>query len=492
MGQAKKKAALRAAQMDQTKPMKAARFDVLTIGTRGPATRYMAEELSYWTDTDERVIGLVFRDRTDDDFGWVVMARDAAGRFRGVNVEASLRSLDYATVGLRVAMAEALALPVDHIGIQGDEPAVAIDLLTVASDVPGSKLHPYFKELVESPGRQPARSIIREIGPWLDPQDPHLIKEFQQHQFDQRLWELYLWAAFRELGMKVEHREAPDFVCQSIHQEFSVEATTVAPSTMGPLASHPNPKTRKEMEEFLNNYMPLKYGSSLKTKLEKKNADGQRYWEREDTRGKPFLLAIADFHKAATEEEMGSMTYTQSSIWQYLYGTRVDWSVMEGRLVLTPTKVTSHAYNGKTAPSGFFDLAEAVNVSAVLFSNAGTIAKFDRMGVLAGFGAVDHKYFRFGMHPDPDPNSPVGIPFSLEVTAEDEYEELWSDELQVFHNPNAKYPLDRRVFGGIAQHWFEDGDLRSIVPPHHVLSSFTAIFHVTDGGDFRGPVEDSS
>ena len=36
-------------------------------------------------------------------------------------------------------------------------------------------------------------------------------------------------------------------------------------------------------------------------------------------------------------------------------------------------------------PSGFFDEPGAANVSAVIFSNAGTLSKFDRMGIIAGF-----------------------------------------------------------------------------------------------------------
>jgi hypothetical protein len=41
----------------------------------------------------------------------------------------------------------------------------------------------------------------------------------------------------------------------------------------------------------------------------------------------------------------------------------------------------------KVIPSGFFDLPGPENVSAVLFSNSGTISKFNRMGVVAGFGS---------------------------------------------------------------------------------------------------------
>ena len=88
-------------------------------------------------------------------------------------------------------------------------------------------------EAVEGPGREPARAAIREIGPWLAPSDPNFVRQFQFDQFDQRLWELYLWAAFRELGFDVVQSEAPDFQCSGPGIAFTVEATTAAASTSG-------------------------------------------------------------------------------------------------------------------------------------------------------------------------------------------------------------------------------------------------------------------
>ena len=33
--------------------------------------RVMSEELSWWADLDEKLISLVFRDTTDNDYGWI-------------------------------------------------------------------------------------------------------------------------------------------------------------------------------------------------------------------------------------------------------------------------------------------------------------------------------------------------------------------------------------------------------------------------------------
>ncbi|MGB0747133.1 MAG: hypothetical protein ACPGO3_00160 [Magnetospiraceae bacterium] len=466
-----------------TKALSQARFDLYALGTRQSMTRLYSEELSYWSDLDETVIGAVIRDLVDDDFGWVMLARDRVGRFRAIKIETDFSTERQAMAQLRLAIADTVKSEnVTEAAVQGDEPNAPYDLLTVGAEVNPESLHPYFKELVERPGRAPARAVVREIGPWLAPSDPHFVKEFQQNQFDQRLWELFLWAAFRELGFDVEQLEAPDFGCFAPAISFTVEATTAAPSTMGPLASHPEPKTPEERAEFLSGYMPMKYGSSLVSKIRKTNKDGKHYWELDPASDKPFILAIADFHKPAEKGEIGSMVYTQSALWLYLYGRRLTWEDRDGHPVLVPTKAATHVYREKVIPSGFFDQPGAEHVSAVLFSNAGTIAKLDRMGVVAGFGADKHHYYRVGQMHNPDPNAVMGTPFSVNIS-EPEYMEFWSDELQIFHNPNAVRPLPTEWFGGIAQHFFLDGNLYSDYPDGHVLSSYTMLMQLKEGRD---------
>jgi len=478
MGEAKRKARIRVSREALSKPLGAARFDIYAMGARMSHSRVISEELTYWSDIDEKALGMVFHDIVDDDYGWILFARDRVRRFRCVDVAASLKSEEYATASVRERIATAVEDPkFDELGYQADEPNTPVDLLHVATDADRSKLHPYFIILLESPGRAPARAVFREIGPWLAPSDPHFVNEFQFKQFDQRLWELYLWATFRELGFDIKQPEAPDFLCSGPGISFAVEATTVGPSIDGPLASHPNPQTPDEMREFLSHYMPMKFGSSLTSKLNKKNKAGESYWERGETADKPFMLAIADFHVPGSKEEVGSMTYTHSALWPYLYGHRVDWEKIDGKLAIKAVKNAGHHYKGKTIPTGFFDLPGAENVSAVLFSNAGTLAKFDRMGVAAGFGPADHKYYRIGLSYDPDPNAVIGKPFSQEVNNTG-YEEHWSDELQIFHNPNAKHPFADHAFGGFTQHFFGNGEPYTVSPPGGVIASRTLILRL--------------
>lgn len=480
MGEAKAKKQEWERQAKLSAPILPARFNLYAIGTRMSPAYFMSNEISYWSSLDERLLGVVFQDMVDGDFGWMLLARDRIGRFRCVEVEVNLRSPAYAERGLRQRIAVAVdANEIDELGNQGDETNYHTDLLTVPHDVKPEELHPNFRLLRDTPGRAPARAVFREIGPWLTPSDPHFVSEFQRKQFDQRLWELYLWAALRELGFDITQPEAPDFLCRRPGLTFTVEATTVAASTQGPLANHPASKTPEEMAAFLADFMPMKFGSSLTSKLKKKNKDGESYWERGEAKDRPFILAVADFHIPAGKDGPGSMTYTQSALPHYLYGHRLEWEMVEGTLVTRAVKTEAHVHEEKTVPSGFFDLPGAENISAVLFSNAGTLSKFDRMGVAAGFGAADHLYYRFGTRLNRDPNAPVGDSFVEELGIE--HGEGWADELQLFHNPNAKNPLKQGALRGITEHFFKDGNHLSYSTGTPVLGSFTVLVRLVDG-----------
>lgn len=149
-----------------TKKLSRERFDLFAIGTRQSSTRLVADELSYWSDLDENVIGVVFRDRIDDDYGWVLMVRDRLGRFRVVHLDVNVKSERRAKAGLRLKIGDVSRIDdLAELGIQGDETNATVDLLTPIPGTRSDQLHPYFIELIERPGRAPARAVLHEIGP---------------------------------------------------------------------------------------------------------------------------------------------------------------------------------------------------------------------------------------------------------------------------------------------------------------------------------------
>ena len=130
---------------------------------------------------------------------------------------------------------------------------------------------------------------------------------------------------------------------------------------------------------------------------------------------------------------------------------------------------------GAQVQAGFFFLPEAENVSAVLFSNSGTLSKFNRMGRLAGFGDSKSLMFRSGVCHQHDPNSAFPLPFHFEVIP-GKATETWAEGLSMFHNPNAKQPVPCELFPSIAHHEFRDGQIHSLIPDFHPYASVT--FHL--------------
>ena len=272
---------------------------------------------------------------------------------------------------------------------------------------------------------------------WYDDVDGNFVQQFQTNGFDARIWELYLFASLIEFGFVIDRTHpAPDFVATSLYGQVAIEAVTVNPTrnAAGEIVPPPKIETDEDQRNFLKNYMPIKFGSALFSKLNKE------YWAKEHVRGLPFALAIEDFSAP------GSMVFTRSALQAYLYGYEYTWTRDDtGKLIITPHRIASHEWETKKIPSGFFFLPGAENVSAVLFSNSGTIAKFNRMGRLAGFGSERIKMVRVGLAFDPDPNASAPRPFRMDVT-DPNYSEYWVEGLDVFHNPRALVPLDPRYF----------------------------------------------
>jgi hypothetical protein len=225
-----------------------------------------------------------------------------------------------------------------------------------------------------------ARGIIEPMMRWYEDVDGNFIEQFQTTGFDARIWELYLFAAFREMGYRIQHiRPAPDFMCANPLAAFGVEATTVNPSrdASGAVVPEPPRDTPEQVRAYLTEYMPIKFGSALTSKLAK------RYWEQPHMVGIPLLFALQDFSGRR------SMTMTRSAFEKYIYGYAHDWERdASGKLIINPRKIGTHRWGTKEIPSGFFDLPEAENVSAVVFSNGGTISKFNRVACRMTAGPV--------------------------------------------------------------------------------------------------------
>jgi hypothetical protein len=162
-----------------------------------------------------------------------------------------------------------------------------------------------------------------------------------------------------------------------------------------------------------------------------------------------------------------SMTWSHPSLIEYLYGLKTIHHYNEdGKLIVRSEQVKDYVKaTGKTVKSGFFNEPDSEHISAVLFSAVGTLSKFTRMGIQAGFRDEYTKVIREGMVHDHNPDASLPKYFKYEVS--EECFETWEEGINIFHNPNAAIPLGFEYFAYTAQHFYEDELIKGIIPKFH-------------------------
>ncbi len=336
--------------------------------------------------------------------------------------------------------------------------------------VPSDEYHPYFKRLMDGPVYHPARAMMDYIYQDFIDLDKNFLQQFQTKAFDARLFELYLFAYFSKSGFEIDHtQQRPDFIVTRDGVTVAVEATTAGPSDAAHAERNvlPSELGPEELEHYLHNDFQIKLGSALFSKLK------EEYWKLDQCKGKPLVLAIEAF----INEE--SLTLTDAYISEYLYGHRqsAEWTP-EGVLEIHTENVDRHISGDKSIPSNFFAQEGAEYISAVMFTNSGTHAKFSRMGFQQGLGTDYFEIIRRGYSytPDPDARDPSLFSYSL---SHPPIVEWWGQGLSVFHNPNALFPLPRNFIAGALQSYIEDGLYKSDAPDWHPYSSISTLipFH---------------
>lgn len=445
------------------------RFDALSIYCRAPLAEALMQQLAWYEAANESILATLIVD-TDGEFSGIILARDLMERFRWVNATEFFDSPEQAITALHYKVIE-VAADLERQSKQGDEAGKVVDFFVPI--VGQEKLHPNFLRLASSEGFSAARKIINAMMRWHEDVDGNFVEQFQTTGFNARVWELYLFAALTEANLELERPDpAPDFSARGLKGEFALEATTINPSIGrdGQLIATPEPQTKQEEEDYARQYLPIRYAGPLVAKLSKE------YWRQPSATGKPLAFAIQDFHDTM------SMTYSGSALPTYLYGnTHEAQRDAEGRLTIIPRQVKEHRWGTKVVPSGFFTFPGAEHVSAVIFNSGGTLSKFNRMGVRAGFGADNVVLIRRGTAVDVDPDASEPVPFVYLVTEGNP--ETWLEGMDVYHNPNALHPLNPGLLPGAAHHELTaDGQIRTTLSAWKPLESTTSILvFSTDG-----------
>lgn len=431
-------------------------LDLLVLFTREPAAKFMMEEVEGCIDSERHHLGMIALDRTDKDYHVQILMRNEHGQYVTEWNRSSITTIEEARSILNEgsqSLDEGLTPPAER------------DPIAIEESV--EDIHPYFKLLAEDVSYAPAREVLREVFYHYTDKDGNFLQQLQSlNGMDARLWELYLFCACREMGfsfLKISNR--PDFMLEKFDEQVALEAVIVGRDETSPPSylTQDVLKSLENVQEKLQNEMPLRFGSPLFSKLTKE------YWELPHVKDIPFVIAIADFHDNA------SMTWSFPAITDCLYGTRHTFRFddkgnmeVEGKPIGYFTKES-----GVKIPAGIFMQAGNEHLSAVMFSATGTLSKFNRIGKQAGLSSPNLSILRFGARFKHDKDSYIPEGFSRWV--DEECQETWAEGLHMFHNPNAAIPLNDGLFPGIAHHHFTDGMIISRVPEFSPFFSINVV-----------------
>lgn len=427
-------------------------FDIFLLFTREPFVQYFTDELEFYSNGNGGLLGLISLDISDNDYYGCILSRDESKQYRAETIEASIPTLEEARKWVDEKMNS------DSI-VFHDNKHKFFDIFQELNQK--RQKHPNYNLLNEHIGFSSAKEVIREISYHYNDIDGNFIEQFQsKNGFDSRVWELYLFCFFREQFFSFKRNfNAPDYIIEKLNNEIAVEAVIVSRKTD---INKTDISISEDFQKKLENEIPLLFSNALFDKMKKK------YWEKEHVKDKPFVIAIADFHDSM------SMTWTSTALSDYLYGYKYEPTFDDkGNFSVNSIKIGNYLKdNGTEIQSGFFFQPESENISAILFSSCGTLSKFNRMGKQAGLGIGKVTLLRMGTYYNHDPNATV--PNIISYKVDETSFETWSEGVIIFHNPNAKNPLNPALFDDrVAQSFFNDKFIYSKIPKYFPYNSFT-------------------
>lgn len=296
---------------------------------------------------------------------------------------------------------------------------------------PENKLNPNYLNILKEELPY-ARNLLKQWANGFVDRDHKFVKEFQT-TFNSSFWELYLFAALKELDFKVNMvYDRPDFVVEG-KKGFVMEAT---------IARH----AENETPEWQKNYSEEDVAQWTKEKIVdnatlrlanafigKSRKYKESYQKLEHVKYKPYVIAIAPF------DSPYFFLQNHQPIQRVLYGfdrfIAIDWNDQNSEILDAIFMEEIDKKTGSKVPLGYFTNPDYSHVSAVIFSNVATFGKVRVMSDDPRITLVQYrKYNDFGTQ-------------ALEGVEEKSfYNEQLLDGLVVFHNPYADVPFDIEEF----------------------------------------------
>lgn len=397
--------------------------------------------ITAWASADGLSCGAITLNANNGSFGFIVMRKRIDSTWTVVKEDYNLSSKSKAQEAMELALKEGNSPEPLSPGIPERPTLFSIDG-RMPSDV--------FK-LLARPSHLPAAWALNQLYLALPRPDRNWASDCQTTNFHARLWEAILIGCFREQGLHATQPfESPDFRIENrLGGEAWVEAVTSNPAIPYNHVNSLAEAMPTAKEDIFFGRAALRFAKTIGNKL------GRSYHQLPHVAGKPFIIAIADFQAPA------SMIWSREGLIGYLYGKGARVIEIDGKSHAIPFTAT-HLLGPSAFPAGLFSDNRHAELSAIIFSNACSIAKLNRVPISAGGAPKGFRYTRIGNFFDRTPGALKGVPFCLDVTSE-KYRALWphgyepwSAELEVFHNPFAQHPVSFDLLPE-ATHWFDQG-----------------------------------
>lgn len=352
---------------------------------------------------------------------------------------------------------------------------------------PDAKLHPSFRQLQSATRSASTRAMMDEAFARYADKDGNFVEQFQTTGFDSRTFELYMSELLHSEKFSIQPTAPqPDFHAEKNGLEIFIECTTANPTDADDTRIRPYEPVNErdaDLQDIMHRFeddLPIRVGGTLYSKITKRFGKNPplAYWDLPQVSGRPFVLAVQCFH------EPGALSFSGAAVANYLYGFRQKpgWD-NQGHLEIKSGPIAEHRRDQKIIPSGFFDLPDAQNVSAVLWTNAGTVPKFTRMALAGPYPDGGVTALRFGNMYDFDPNAHAPLPFAFIVGDPGTPHETWGQEAVLYHNPRAKFPIPLGLFDTVGEGHIEDG--RYVEEMKSDFVPFFSLTHLIDGRGHR-------
>ncbi|MFP0710529.1 hypothetical protein ACLDYB_09520 [Acinetobacter baumannii] len=285
------------------------------------------------------------------------------------------------------------------------------------------------------------RNIIQQWADGFIDRDGKILDDFQR-EFHSTLWEFYIHQLLKNMGAKIDFsKHRPDFIVKNDDgtDRFYIEAR------ISGIKENGRPESDRKLEDLFETETPVwklpDFHTYIKegiircsngflekaiTKYEKYKKDN---WFSTEV---PYIIGLSSF----SQVNYGLESYY--SILALLYGQYIQNG---GHTFGKCPKILKENKEKKLVPiqTNLFNDKKFSHVSAVLFSSKLTLGKLTALSVSSGtpsfnlvMNVYQDMYNKRFIIKEINQNNP----------------EMFSDGLFLFHNPNAKQPLDPSVFKG--------------------------------------------